>query len=187
MYADSHWDRTNELVVGSFTPAQASWLRRHLSGFASLVQWRMDQYHTDYPLGAELGLPLPTEPTEDRRLNAILDWHCCEEQSEEVRLWHEPDLFAGLYKDINLVWATLPERGGLVVLREERQIRAWFRVLLDYRITAAISWRVPDAIYDLRREQPEPGDELGRAFYLTTWLWDVAHELAETSDITVSR
>src|SRR3981081_3995964 len=63
------WDRrSDDLVIGTFVPGQIQFLREQLCGLGDLLDWRMRQYSTEYPLGDQLGMPLPQEPPDDDRL-----------------------------------------------------------------------------------------------------------------------
>lgn len=175
------WDRNADSVIGVFKPVQISWLRRQLTGFRDLVDWRLRQYSADDPLAARLGVLLPSTPTADDRLRAVLDRVFPPGEPAEVRLWWEPDVLGSLRSGIEHVLATLPDRGGIVLLRSEPEARNWIAVMAELQLAYAITTGMPVA-----PDCPSPGELPAgpqRSYAsLLWWLHDVVGGLRDIAD-----
>lgn len=178
------WDRTDELVIGTFLPVQVRWLRRQLSGFRDLVDWRMRQYRCLDLLHAFVGMPLPVAAPEEPMLRVLLGRYFPEDEPEPVRLWREPDVLGGLRDGIDTVLATLPELGGVVVLDTVAKARSWVGTLVDLRVAYAVKAGVADALDGPPPRQPP--EHLETAYFHVGWLRQVVDGLAEIAGLTVT-
>ncbi|AHI01594.1 hypothetical protein GCM10010174_08040 [Kutzneria viridogrisea] len=179
------WHRDDGVVVGTLEPERVAWLRSRLAEFHALLDWRLSQYTTDYPLGEVLGIALPTEPTDHPPLQAVLRLHVAESEPTEVRLWWEPELIGGLRSAVADAWRNLPTEGGVVRLPDDpHRLRAWTRVLLSLRIAYLATW-VPEA---LSAPLPEdaPADQR-RRYDRACWLRAVVDTLGEFTGLGASR
>jgi hypothetical protein len=181
------WDRrSDDLVIGTFVPGQIQFLREQLCGLRDLLDWRMRQYSTEYPLGDQLGMPLPQEPPDDDRLRAIIRYHWNDTEPEWAVLWWEPNLFGDLRVAIERVLATLPERGGVVQFDHVDQADAWAWALAALRIALAVTARLPEALHGLTPDDTD--DEFERRVFRTIcWLQYVVDTLYEIVDQVPAR
>jgi hypothetical protein len=178
------WDRTDDLVIGTFLPVQVRWLRRQLSGFRDLIDWRMRQYRCGDLLHAFVGMPLPVAPPEEPMLRTLLARYVPEQEPEPVRLWREPDVLGRIRDGIEVVLGTLPETGGVVVLDALGKARDWACVLVDLRVAYAVKTGVVDAL-----DVPPPAEtpeHLETPYFHVGWLREVVDGLTEIAGFTVS-
>jgi hypothetical protein len=131
------WDRVGDhLVIGVFEEAEIDRLREYLWGLRDLLDERFTTYTKDCAPGHQLGVPFPTEETDDRRLRAIL-----KRRSDDGSRWREPEVFRPLHKAIGRVLTTLPDSGGHVELHSIDCALAWDRSLTDLRVAMSASAR----------------------------------------------
>lgn len=175
------WDRNADSVIGVFKPVQISWLRRQLTGFRDLVDWRLRQYTADDPLAAQLGVVLPPSPTTDERLRAVLDRVFPPDELPDVRLWWEADVLGSLRSGIEHVVGSLPDRGGIVVLRSEPEVRNWIAVMAELQLAYAITTGMSVAPNCPSPGELPPGPQRSYASLLW-WLHDVVAALSELAD-----
>lgn len=176
------WDRTEDLVIGTFLPVQVRWLRRQLSGFRDLIDWRCRQYRCGDLLHAFVGMPLPVAPPEEPMLRTLLGRYVPEYEPEPVRLWWEPDVLGRIREGIEIVLATLPEQGGVVLLDEPGKVRAWAGVLVDLRVAYAVRTGVLDALD--AAPPTNPPEHLEMPYFHVGWLRHVVDGLARIAGLT---
>lgn len=174
------WDRVDSTIIGYCGADQVEWLRQRLTEFAALIDWRTAQYTTDYPLGAELGLPLPAGPSGEPALEFLLRMNLDEDLPEEARLLWEPDFLAWLREGVDHAVRVLPADGSPIVLHDNPEtLRHWNAVLFNLRVAYAVTW-VPEVL--LHDELPEPPADLRPRYDHARWLWEAVHSLANFAD-----
>ncbi|MET0235566.1 MAG: DUF2017 family protein [Kibdelosporangium sp.] len=177
------WDRVDGDLIGVFSPHAVSWLRRQMTGYRELLEWRYTNYATDDPTASAIGVPLAAGPAEYPPLVAALREIIPEEEPEPVRLWWEPDVVRWLYAGTEVVLATLPESGGVVVLRERHEIEAWQSAVPNMRVVFAVAsgvWPVPAGTEQNRHSMPRlDPDRYEPDRALTQWLRRVVDSLTE--------
>ncbi|CAM3648442.1 DUF2017 domain-containing protein [Kibdelosporangium persicum] len=180
------WDRAGDELIGVFSPHAVAWLRRQMAGYGELLEWRYTKYTSDDPTAEAIGIPLATTPAEYPPLVAALREIIPEEEPEPVRLWWEPDVVRWLYAGARLVLDSLPETGGVVVLRERHQIDAWQAAVPNMRTVFAVAagvWPVPAGTEPHRHTMPRT--DPARFVHdrnLTDWLRHVVEALTEIAE-----
>jgi Domain of unknown function (DUF2017) len=177
------WDRAGDDLIGVFSPHAVAWLRRQMSGYRELLEWRYADYATDDPTAEAVGAPLASCPTSYPPLVAALQEIIPLDEPEAIRLWWEPDVVRWLYAGTRLVLDSLPETGGVVVLRERHEIDAWQAAVPNMRVVFAVAagvWPVPAGTEDFRHTMPKVDPRrLERDRDLTAWLQRVVGGLTE--------
>ncbi|MBP2322447.1 hypothetical protein JOF56_002832 [Kibdelosporangium banguiense] len=177
------WDRADGDLIGVFSPHAVSWLRRQMTGYRELLEWRYTNYVTDDPTANAIGVPLASTPAEYPPLVAALREIIPDEEPEAIRLWWEPDVVRWLYAGTQVVLNTLPESGGVVVLRERHEIEAWQAAVPNMRVVFAVAagiWPVPAGTEHNRHSMPKLDPDRHRPDRaLTQWLRRVVDGLTE--------
>jgi hypothetical protein len=179
------WDRAGEDLIGVFSPHAVAWLRRQMSGYQQLLEWRYASYDTDDPTAEALGAPLASHPTAYPPLVAALHQIIPQDEHELIRLWWEPDVVRWLYAGTRLMLDSLPETGGVVVLRERHVIDAWQAAVPNMRVVFAVAagvWPVPAGTEAHKHTMPQVDpSRAGRDRDLTDWLQRVVDGLTEAA------
>ncbi|MFI9005922.1 hypothetical protein ACIGNX_01655 [Actinosynnema sp. NPDC053489] len=173
------WDRVgDELVVGVFEPEEIAALRDYATLFKRLVEWRLATHEPVEVLGVRLGLSLPPAVVEDERLLAVLHRHLGADADDHELLWWEPECLRTLADHLDVLQATLPPAGGVIVLLDDAaQAVAWIKAGRD--ITAAMAV-VRDA------GEPEVAERTAVTIAWLTELLDRLHDHAtRDSDTSV--
>jgi hypothetical protein len=148
-----------------------------------LLEWRYTNYATEDPTANAIGVPLASGPAGYPPLVAALREIIPEDEPEPVRLWWEPDVVRWLYAGTQVVLATLPESGGVVVLRERHEIDAWQSAVPNMRVVFAVAsgvWPVPEGTESHRHSMPKlDPDRYQPDRALTQWLQQVVDSLTE--------
>lgn len=170
------WERADGRFVGLGRPQLIRWLRGGLLGLAGLIDQRMAEYSTDYPLGDRLGLPLPEELPADPVLATLLRAELLDpEEPPEIQLWREPDFLRQLRANLTAALDTLDEEQGVITLAEDAaSVRGWSSVLLSLRIAHAAAW-APELL--TTGELPDPPAGRRKVYRQAAWLWDVVNTL----------
>ncbi|ONI73298.1 hypothetical protein ALI144C_46155 [Actinosynnema sp. ALI-1.44] len=180
------WDRAGDELIGVFSPHAVAWLRRQMTGYSELLEWRYTKYATDDPTAEAIGVPLASSADEYPPLVAALREIIPDEEPEPVRLWWEPDVVRFLYAGTQVVLDSLPETGGVVVLRERHQIEAWQAAVPNMRVVFAVAtgiWPVPAGTEPHRHTMPraDPG-RFEQDRDLTEWLRRVVASLTDIAE-----
>jgi hypothetical protein len=177
------WDRAGGDLIGVFSPHAVAWLRRQMSGYEQLLEWRYTNYSTEDPTAEAIAIPLAVKPTEYPPLVAALGEIIPDDEPEPIRLWWEPDVVRWLYAGTRVVLNSLPETGGVVVLRERHEIEAWQAAVPNMRVVFAVAagvWPVPAGTERARHTMPKVDPHrLDRDRDLTGWLQRVVDGLTE--------
>jgi hypothetical protein len=179
------WDRVGDDLIGVFSPHAVAWLRRQMTGYQQLLEWRYASYSTEDATAEAVGVPIAAQPTHYPPLVAALREIIPDDEPEPVRLWWEPDVVRWLYAGTQVVLDSLPETGGVVVLKQRHQIEAWQAAVPNMRVVFAVAagvWPVPagtelhrDTMPKLDPDRFEPNREL------TRWLQRVVDGLTGLS------
>ncbi|WP_037270023.1 DUF2017 family protein [Kibdelosporangium aridum] len=180
------WDRAGDELIGVFSPHAVAWLRRQMAGYSELLEWRYTKYASDDPTAEAIGLPLATQPAEYPPLVAALREIIPDEEPEPIRLWWEPDVVRWLYAGTQVVLDSLPETGGVVVLRERHEIEAWQAAVPNMRVVFGVAagvMPVPAGTESHRHTMPKavPG-RFEHDRDLTVWLRRVVDALTEIAE-----
>jgi hypothetical protein len=150
-----------------------------MSGYRQLLEWR----YTNYSTAELIDIPLATSQTEYPPLVAALREIIPEDEPEPIRLWWEPDVIRWLYAGTRVVLDSLPETGGVVVLRERHEIEAWQAAVPNMRVVFAVAagvWPVPAGTERNRHTMPKLDPRRhDRDRELTGWLQRVVDGLTE--------
>lgn len=180
------WDRAGEDLVGVFSPYAVAWLRRQMSGYHQLLEWRYANYVTDDPTANAVGVPVASTPAEYPPLVAALREIIPEDEPEAIRLWWEPDVVRWLYAGTQLVLDSLPTTGGVVVLHESHEIEAWQAAVPNMRAVFAVAsgvWPVPAGTEENRHTMPKARPErFEQDRALTDWLRKVVDRLTDIAE-----
>jgi hypothetical protein len=179
------WDRAGDDLIGVFSPHAVAWLRRQMSGYQQLLEWRYADYSSEDPTAEAISMPLADSFTQYPPLVAALREIIPDDEPEPIRLWWEPDVVRWLYAGTRVVLDSLPETGGVVVLRERHQIEAWQAAVPNMRVVFAVAagvWPVPVGTERNRHTMPrvDPG-RFERDRQLTHWLRRVVDSLIEVA------
>jgi Domain of unknown function (DUF2017) len=180
------WDRAGDDLIGVFSPHAVAWLRRQMTGYRELLEWRYTHYVTDDPTANAIGVPIASGPPDYPPLVAALREIIPDEEPEPIRLWWEPDVVRWLYAGTQVVLDTLPEAGGVVLLRERHEIEAWQSAVPNMRVVFAVAsgvWPVPAGTEPNRHSMPKlDPDRFGPDSALTLWLRQVIERLTEMAE-----
>jgi hypothetical protein len=175
------WDRAGDELIGVFSPHAVAWLRTQMAGYRQLLEWRYSKYQADDPTAEAVGAPVASHPTQYPPLVAALREIIPDDEHELIRLWWEPDVVRWLYAGTQVVLDSLPETGGVVVLRERHQIDAWQAAVPNMRVVFAVAagvWPVPAGTEDKRYTMPALDPRcFDRDRTLTEWLQRVVDGL----------
>lgn len=156
-----------------------------MTGYQELLEWRYSTYNSDDPTAELLGAPIASEPAQYPPLVAALREIIPEDEPLPIRLWWEPDVVRWLYAGTKLVLDSLPETGGVVVLRERHEIEAWQTAVPNMRVVFAVAagvWPVPAGTEDNRHTMPKvAAHRFARDRDLTGWLQRVVDSLTEVA------
>ncbi|TCO65322.1 DUF2017 family protein [Actinocrispum wychmicini] len=180
------WDRAGDDLIGVFSPHAVAWLRRQMSGYEQLLEWRYAGYVSEDPTANAVGVPVASRPAEYPPLVAALSEIIPEDELEPIRLWWEPDVVRWLYAGTRVVLDSLPTTGGVVVLHERHQIEAWQAAVPNMRVVFAVAagvWPVPVGTERNRHTMPTPDPtRLDRDRQLTDWLRKVVDRLTDIAE-----
>lgn len=180
------WDRFGDDLIGVFSPHAVAWLRRQMTGYQQLLEWRYASYTTDDATAEAVGVPVADQPARYPPLVAALREIIPDDEPEPIRLWWEPDVVRWLYAGTRVVLDSLPKTGGVVVLRERHEIEAWQAAVPNMRVVFAVAagvWPVPAGTEDNRHSMPTPDPgRFGHDRDLTRWLRRVVDGLTEISE-----
>lgn len=180
------WDRAGDELIGVFSPHAVAWLRRQMAGYRELLEWRYTKYVTDDPTAEAIGVPIASAPDEYPPLVAALREIIPDEEPEPVRLWWEPDVVRFLYAGTQIVIDSLPETGGVVVLRERHELEAWQAAVPNMRVVFAVAagvWPVPAGTESQRYRMPRTDpSRFEQDRELTDWLRRVVDALTEIAE-----
>lgn len=180
------WDRAGDDLIGVFSPHAVAWLRRQMSGYQELLEWRYASYVSDDPTANTVGVAVASTPTEYPPLVAALREIIPEDEPEPIRLWWEPDVVRWLYAGTRVVLDSLPTTGGVVALHARHQIEAWQAAVPNMRVVFAVAagiWPVPAGTERNRHTMPTVDPtRFDRDRQLTGWLQKVVDRLTEIAE-----
>lgn len=167
------WDRSGEVIIGTFSRAQLDWLGRHFDCLRTALDSRIGQYTIDYPLGDVIGVALPREHPEDKVLLALVDYYMATEPPE-IRLLWEPELFEQISQALRTATDLIPPTGGLVSLPDQRSLTDWLWAVEALGVATAAALERPELMRD-----PHPPAPRDAPCFLISWLRGIFESLTD--------
>lgn len=173
------WDRRGEDLLLSVSPEGVRFLREQWTWLRELVRWQFATCSAD-PLAELTGLPVPTGSI-DGRLAYVVDYWCGIEEAGAVRALWEGWVLHDLEHALSRALATLPRRGGVVVLPARGYPTAeWGWMLETLHVVLDVSGRVSRPTHPDRALPPRPSPEEAKNYRASLrWLEMVLDTLAQ--------
>jgi hypothetical protein len=177
------WDRRGDLVIGHFTPREIDWTRRHLTRFGEVLRIG----HVGLATGADTGADseLVAEAARYAEVIAVRGetGPAATRATETVRARRLVNLLQ-TYDAVETVLDSLPDRGGVVLLRDPPESWAWIWAMYEYGMS--LSCRLGIGWGPLPDEPPVTASAEERSFDATMrWILRVVTGLIEIADLPV--